>query len=138
MQRAEQLLETLRAIAPVLMTWWVSSTALCAAIIGALWANRRKVASVSHGALNALFGLVLVFFVSISVFGVLATWAATSLGLALGTACAAASSAVCTVGDAAVLTTGIAVGVAIGTTSFIIATIAWISAWVITSKGRRM
>ncbi|QXT62823.1 hypothetical protein [Tessaracoccus palaemonis] len=82
-----ELGETLRVLIQVAMSWWVSTTVLCASILGALWVKRKDVKNAGKRAVRWLFGVVAVFFGSIIAFGFVAASTAGGLGKQLQAAC---------------------------------------------------
>lgn len=137
MERAAELMETLRVLGQACMTWWVSATLLCATILGISWSRRQDIGRAGRWATHALFGLVTVFFFSICSFGVVMIMGTARLGAALVDACTVPPPAVsvCLASDAQALTSTISVGIGIGTTSFILFALAWVGAWVLTIRG---
>lgn len=127
-------METLRVFGQVAMTWWVSATVLCATIIGISWARRAEIRHAGMWAINGLFGIAAVFFLSICSFGVAAIWGIWKLGRALIEACSLSAGRVCVASDAIALRSTLAIGTAIGTTSFILFFMAWCAAWVHTLR----
>ena len=69
-ERAPELMETIRVLGQICMTWWVSATVLCATILGLSWSRREEIKRAGRLATHALFGLVTLFFVSIIGFGI--------------------------------------------------------------------
>lgn len=131
-ERAAELMETLRVLGQASMTWWVSATVLCAAILGLSWSHREEIRRAGRWATHALFGLAMIFFISICAFGVAMMVASVRLGGALMEACARIADPVtasCLPSDAEALRWTITVGVGIGTTSFILFALAWMVAW---------
>ena len=133
---SSELFETLRIIIEVSMTWWVSSTLLCATILGFTWTKREEVREAGDIAFHGAFLLVTVFFVSICLFGVALWRAIKELGARLREACELPSGT-CAVEDADLLSSSTQVGVTIGTSSFVLFTVGWIAAWIFMARDPR-
>lgn len=122
-----ELMESLRAAGAIGMTWWVSSTVLCAAILGGVWSQREDLRRLRSATLRWLNGLVILFFTSIVLFGVTMIWFSATLGAELVVACRApeltCGTAASAWGWASTL------GFLIGTTSFVGYLFAWVLAW---------
>lgn len=130
MTREEMTYDILNTIAGTGMTWWVSATVLCATILGVTWSKREDLKKVEGWWFHSLFALVMLFFLSICVFGVYNTIHARAAGDAYVDACIQGHQSVCLAGDARQFAEAVPVGVGIGTTSFIIYSLAWIGAWI--------
>jgi hypothetical protein len=62
------------------MLWWVSSVVFCGSIIGFLVFNLEKVEALPSFILQALFILVLLFFASVIIFGIITTKGMNDIG----------------------------------------------------------
>jgi hypothetical protein len=128
--RADHLFDLLELIATLGMTWWVSATVLCASIIWGVWTKRGDLRGFRAGARHGFFALVLSFLLSVMVFGVVLISITNGLGTELERVCTIdVSSGGCGSNDASSLKVAMVWGFAIGTSSFLVTTIAWIGVW---------
>lgn len=128
--RASEILETMRTLGTICMTWWVSATVLCATILGLAWAKRADLRQARPAAMHGLFAIGFIFFASIVLFGIVIIEISTSFGRKLRDACLASSQTTCATSDAKTFTRALQWGVGIGTSSFAFCCIAWIVAWI--------
>jgi hypothetical protein len=126
--------ETLRTLMQISMTWWVSATVLCASILGASWVRRRDIRKAGPLTTRWLFGSVTMFFLTIVAYGVTSAVSVADLGNQLQIACDATPGR-CTPGYAALMSSRMQIGLWIGTSSFILYTIAWVWAGVLVFKA---
>lgn len=127
---SEALVDVLNAASSAGITWWVSATVLCAAILGAVWTKRQELTEMSIPALRTLGGLVTFFLISIIGFGVAMVWYTWELGSELQRSCAlVVELGHCTVSGMAKVKWAHVVGFTIGTSSFVVYTIGWFILW---------
>lgn len=135
--RADQIFDTLQLMATVGMTWWVSSTILCATILGGVWAKRKDLRGFRPWTQHGFFTLIAVFVLTIVGFGVLMIVAISNTGAELSDACSAVVNAGgCKPSDAESLRLSMQWGFSLGTTSFVAFLIAWIGVWIEITKTR--
>jgi hypothetical protein len=86
-ERTQELMETLRVLSQICITWWVSAAFLGASILGLLWSRRADIKAAGRMATHALFGMATLFFLSGCSFGIAMIVGAQQLGDALAGAC---------------------------------------------------
>jgi hypothetical protein len=129
-ERAQALMENLRVLSQICITWWVSAAVVGASILGLSWSRRADIKAAGRIATHALFGMTTLFFLSGCSFGIAMIAAAQQFGDALAGACGPDSA--CLPSDADAITSAITIGVAIGTTTFFLFAVAWVIAWILT------
>jgi hypothetical protein len=118
-------LDTLRLLGETGMLWWVSSSALVTAMLGGVWLKREALSQIrSRRLVVGLCVLIGWFILSIVVYGGRSIWAVISISRDVSDICAAASLPCADVflSDFSMARDGYV----IGTTTFILALVAWI------------
>lgn len=109
------------------MLWWVSATGLCALLLGGVWLKREELGTSTSAVRNGIAILIGGFLLSVVLYGghiVLATRTMTAEVQGL----CPPSDVLCKMTFATEFRT-VGIGVAIGTSSFVLALMAWVAVW---------
>ncbi len=129
LQRKLTYVDTMTSAA---MLWWVSSVVFCGYIISGIWTKRSEV--IKLRAFHWFFFVIFVFFFSVVVFGGWIIYATNCLQHE-----AAQLLGLLNVSFRFLFEfTAIKYGTLIGTTSFVLVTVTWVSMWIYLAKEKKI